>query len=285
MVDSPHDSNSNGADRDAAQTLSTTADVVPLPRWRRGFVALPRGWLDHPVFRFRAPVYSRAEAFAWLVEHARYTPQDDLERGQLRASMRTLGDAWKWHPNKVLNFLRDLRLVQIIDFFGTHNKTEKTLITVCNYADFQRAPAARGTDNGTNNPKKRDRFLNQESNQYCSRTSCSNRARTRGDFQKFWEGYPNKVGKIPARHAYLDALDHASPQEILDGLQRYRSSKPADRQWLNPATFLREHRWLDETPADLAPRPNDDRPNGPPPPMTPEQIANLEYMRRHHIGD
>jgi hypothetical protein len=239
MVDRPqHDQPiANGADRDAAQTLNTTADVVPLPRWRRGFVTLPRGWLDHPVFRFRALVYGRAEAFAWLVEHAAWAPHDGLERGQLRASIRMLGDAWKWHPSKVLRFLRDLRMEQIIDFRGTHNRTEKTPITICNYADFSPPPPRRGTVNGTENPKTRNRVLTKENhNPPIPLTGDSppvgngGRRRRGSPLGNLWEGARDAVEAVLARDAArANRADNSPVAALLDGDGADRRAPDANR--------------------------------------------------------
>lgn len=79
-------------------------------------------------------------------------------------------------------------------------------------------------------------------------------------FDEFWEGYPNKTGKPKARSAYTAALKRASAAEILAGRDRYVRSKPPDRQWLNPATFLNQDRWADE-PA-IVDRPSTGPPGG-----------------------
>jgi hypothetical protein len=66
-------------------------------------------------------------------------------------------------------------------------------------------------------------------------------------FDKFWEPYPEKVGKPQARKAFPKALAKAGSVEvIISGLCRYIAAKPAERSWLNPATFLNQERWLDQ---------------------------------------
>jgi hypothetical protein len=71
-------------------------------------------------------------------------------------------------------------------------------------------------------------------------------------FDAFWALFPNKVGKPKARAAFPVALRRARGAEaIMAGLQRYIASKPADRQWMNPATFLNQERW-DDQPAAVA---------------------------------
>lgn len=66
----------------------------------------------------------------------------------------------------------------------------------------------------------------------------------------FWPEYPHKVGKVVALKAFIKAREKTPLNEILDGLERYKKTKPAERSWLNPSTFLRQLRWLDE-PAKL----------------------------------
>jgi hypothetical protein len=65
-------------------------------------------------------------------------------------------------------------------------------------------------------------------------------------FDEFWEIYPNKVGKPAARRAFPGALCKVSLTDLIVGLRRYMVHKPADRQWLNPATFLNQERWADQ---------------------------------------
>jgi hypothetical protein len=65
--------------------------------------------------------------------------------------------------------------------------------------------------------------------------------------EQFWARYPNKVGKPKA----LAKLDQCMRRgigfaEIMDGLERYIASKPADRAWLNPETFINQERWADQ---------------------------------------
>lgn len=63
---------------------------------------------------------------------------------------------------------------------------------------------------------------------------------------KFWPKYPHQVGLPKARAAFLIARRKASVDEILAGVERYRLSKPPDRDWMNPDKFLAEERWLDK---------------------------------------
>lgn len=70
-------------------------------------------------------------------------------------------------------------------------------------------------------------------------------------FDQFWNAYPHKVGKGAAARAFDKARGKVTFAELLAGLERYKASKPVDRPWCNPATWLNERRWEDE-PAELS---------------------------------
>ena len=73
------------------------------------------------------------------------------------------------------------------------------------------------------------------------------------DFRvQFWDAWPNKVGKPKAMNE-LERLRRRGVQwpPIMDGLHRYKRTKPPDRPWLNPATFLHQERFNDQ-PAEVS---------------------------------
>ena len=65
---------------------------------------------------------------------------------------------------------------------------------------------------------------------------------------EFWPKYPHKVGKPAALRSFgkLWRELHGDISSIIAGLERYCRSKPSDRPWLNPATFLNQRRFDDE---------------------------------------
>lgn len=69
---------------------------------------------------------------------------------------------------------------------------------------------------------------------------------------QFWRAYPHRVGKSTAL-AKLDRIRKAGGvtfARLMDGLRAYIASKPPDRQWCNPATWLNQGRWDDEPSID-----------------------------------
>ena len=69
-------------------------------------------------------------------------------------------------------------------------------------------------------------------------------------FDEWWISYPHKVGKAAAKKAFRQAVALASIDELRIGVQRYIDTKPPDRPWCNPATWLNQERWKDE-PAEV----------------------------------
>ena len=73
------------------------------------------------------------------------------------------------------------------------------------------------------------------------------------DFRSlFWNDWPHKVGKPKAMNE-LERLRRrgVSWTDIEEGKRRYIRTKPPDRPWLNPATFLHQERFNDQ-PAEVA---------------------------------
>lgn len=70
-------------------------------------------------------------------------------------------------------------------------------------------------------------------------------------FDQFWDAYPKKVAKEPAKKAFLKHKpDQALLDKVLDALQRYKRTDQWTRdngQFIpNPATWLNQRRWEDE---------------------------------------
>lgn len=78
-------------------------------------------------------------------------------------------------------------------------------------------------------------------------------AREVSDFDVFWERYPHKVARVAAKRAFEKALAKVELNDLLAAVDRYRTSKPPERQWLNPSRWLDDERWSDE-PASIGGR-------------------------------
>lgn len=67
-------------------------------------------------------------------------------------------------------------------------------------------------------------------------------------FETWWFAYPHKVGKQDALKVFevIAKSGRVSFDRLMNGLAAYQRTKPPDRAWCNPGTWLRQGRWDDE---------------------------------------
>lgn len=94
----------------------------------------------------------------------------------------------------------------------------------------------------------------------------------------WWPVYPHKVGKGQAIKAFRAARKLASLEALVAGVDAYKRTKPTDRPWRNPATWLNGQGWLD-APAEVNGKPV----TAPPPPMV--ELRNGRQVARKIVVD
>lgn len=132
-----------------------------------GWVKIHRSLREHFLYSFDEP----EKSLAWIdillsVNHSDTKVMIKAQsiivlRGQMAVSQVSLQKRWKWSQNKVKRFLKLLKKEGMIDFEANELTT---LITVCNYDDYQgdgRAgersdgrPDERGADDQTNDKQE-----------------------------------------------------------------------------------------------------------------------------------
>ena len=67
-------------------------------------------------------------------------------------------------------------------------------------------------------------------------------------FTRWYANYPEKVGRGAAEAAFdkVRKGDAVAFEMLVSALEAYRRTKPADRAWCNPATWLNQKRWEDQ---------------------------------------
>lgn len=237
----------------------------------RGVFAVDRGIWDHDVFADET--FTEREAWVWLISEAAWRPRTrnvggkvvQLARGQLAASLRFMADRWGWEKDAVARFLARLKKS---DMIATEVATGISIITVCKYDEYQRVSLPSATDSKTETEtatrQQRDKTEDIKSIEDRKQKETRELALVVDDGwpidfrEQFWSRYPNKVGK-PKALAKLDAVRRravrVSFDDIMTGLDRYIASKPPDRAWLNPETFINQERWTDQ-PAPTLQGPN-----------------------------
>lgn len=65
-------------------------------------------------------------------------------------------------------------------------------------------------------------------------------------FEEWYADYPHKVGRGAALRAFKTVIKKTDLETLKTGLKQYVRSKPVDRSWCNPATWLNQERWTDQ---------------------------------------
>ncbi len=123
-----------------------------------GFYLMHRGWQENSLFNDEP--FSRRDAWVWLIENAAYAARRYgvngktiiLERGQLCASLRYLAKAWQWDEKRVRRFLDR---AQTEDMIRCGVAAGQTVITICNYDEYQVNERVGAADTAAGAPQER----------------------------------------------------------------------------------------------------------------------------------
>ena len=132
----------------------------------RGVFAVDRGIFGHPVVGPKRP-YCVTMAWLWLLSEAAWKPKTvrvagklvKIERGQVCHAVRYMAEAWGWPQTNVVRFLHTLKTGTMI---GTQTGTGITIITICNYNEYQRVSLPKRNANGTQSGTRSEHDRNKE---------------------------------------------------------------------------------------------------------------------------
>jgi hypothetical protein len=119
----------------------------------RGVFAVDRGLFEHPLFADEP--FSEREAWLWLLSEAAWRVRErriagrvvKLQRGQLAASFRFMAERWHWSLGSVQRFIK--KLLDADTMIKTASDTGVLVITICNYARYQRVKLPDDTEGDT----------------------------------------------------------------------------------------------------------------------------------------
>jgi hypothetical protein len=141
---------------------------------------------------------------------------------------------------------QDLKEKRVLNRLKASEPSEKPSLP-----DDPPASSVNVEDNLTNPPKEKDPKGSQKKTPPKWPTD---------SFDRIWSAYPHKVGKkaVYAKLALIERSGEARPDEIVDGIERYKLAKPEHHDWKNPLTWLNQGCWADEygTPAGTGPPTN-----------------------------
>jgi hypothetical protein len=267
----------------------------------RGYIALARGALDHPLVGASKP-FSRFEAWVWLLEQAAFKPKRvrvsnghsqltaTLQRGQLCHSLRYMAAVWGWSVKSVRTFLTRLETDTQI---GTQKGTAQTLITICNYDLYQSAASyketQKGTQPGTQGARKghKEEELNKETKDIAPDLEAA--------FVAWYAIYPKKKARDKARKAFFKLI--ASRAITLPELMAKTAAYAAHWKALPetearfipyPASWLNSGEYADEIPQTGLAASNGGASRLEAPTQTPETFTECDWLRRlelHNQGN
>ena len=107
---------------------------------QKGWIKLHRPTFEHHLFK--DDVYSRREAWLWMISQASFEPEKidimgrtvAVGRGKLCHSIRYMAEKWLWKRSTVERFLSRLKTESMIE---TDSSNGVLLITICNYDKYQ----------------------------------------------------------------------------------------------------------------------------------------------------
>ena len=128
-----------------------------------GYIKLYRGSRDTDGL-MPSKHFSDWEAWVWLIENAAWKPttrfnakgeEIAIGRGEMHVSERSLAYTFGWTKKRVRGFLVRLESVKKVNL---QRDQSGTILSVCNYADYQDIDGALGTAKGTSQGPVRDQL-------------------------------------------------------------------------------------------------------------------------------
>lgn len=134
-----------------------------------GVFQVSRSVWDHPIFKREK--FTEREAWLWLLSEAAWCDKRvrvgrcvvELKRGQIAHARSYLAAKWQWNESAVRRFLERLENDAMIDRLAT---SETTILTICNYDDYQFGWPARDrqTDRPATGPRPQEEELKKLKN-------------------------------------------------------------------------------------------------------------------------
>lgn len=102
--------------------------------------------LEHPVIGVRRRVYTRTDAWLWLIANAAWKPHKtklngkmiELQPGQLPVGRKFLAETWRWTEKMVRTYLSELTSEGMLEM-GQSQGHFANIATICNYDKYQLA--------------------------------------------------------------------------------------------------------------------------------------------------
>jgi len=210
-----------------------------------GWIKLHRDIQKHWVFSFDEP----EKTLAWIdllmmanIEPKKFMLKGQViscDRGQLAVSQEVLQARWGWSRNKIRHYLELLKKDGMISIASNHLTS---IITICNYSDFQDNQPAEGTAESTaegtsEGTAEGTRLKNIRIKELKNKNICAN-------FEQFWDVYDKKIDRKSCEKVWAKI----NPDDDLASKIIYAASQYAktitDKQFQkHPKTWLNNESW------------------------------------------
>jgi hypothetical protein len=166
---------------------------------------------------------------------------ETVQRGQLVTGVKSLSEQTGITPKIVRLRLKRLEKTGEI---SRKRASKYSLITICNYDEYQCSAASKGQAKGKQRASK-GQHLNNVNNEKKKKEVDQNEI----NFDHFWNQYPRKVAKKKARQIWKSRdLGNGPYQKIMKSLSDYKKTEQWQEKELipHPTTWLNQERWDDE---------------------------------------
>jgi len=191
-----------------------------------------------------APPHVR-EVWDWLLLQANHQNSGPLHRGQCLCTYKKIQEGlhWKigyrkqkytkWQIEHAMKWLTAATMV------ATTKTTRGMVITIQNYDYYQTPQNYECHMNATRKPQLPDTINKNDIK--------NERKKYSVDFEKFWEAYPNKVGKSYAFRCWKGIRHLPKLEVLLQAIEIQKDSEKWQKGYIpNPSTWLNQGRWEDE---------------------------------------
>ena len=231
-----------------------------------GWIKLHRSIQDHFIYDFAEP--DKAMAWIDILLSASYAVSKvkiksrlfTVQKGQWLVSQVTLQKRWKMSQNKVKRLLKLLENDGMITVL-TNELT--SIITICNYSDYQNderaseqsngRAAERATDEQSNDIQRSKEDKEVKNIDDSGESPVEQKDFLQDEFDRFWRNYPNSKNKSCAKKAFEKLVKGKKESQVrfwVDLILFYhtgcveRGDIGADK--LHASTLINQKRWEDD---------------------------------------
>ena len=167
----------------------------------------------------------------------------EIQAGQLVTSLSRLEHETGLSQKKIRNALKKLEKTGEL---GTQKGRAYTVITICNYANYQGGGLERGTPKGTRGAHEGHTKGTQRATNKNDKNDKNEKNNTVLSFSDFWDLYDKKRGDKTRLEKKYNGINEEDRKKIMAHVKAYKLAQPDKQFRKDPATYLNNRGWEDE---------------------------------------